>query len=132
MTLVTREPQGADFKILVDLWNQAHSENPISVAKLETMIVVPADYLKPGGMVVEQAGCVVGFGTYRWSQHLTDPPVKFWIGHLVSKPNQMAIQEQICHALEQKAAAWGQSAVYAVVREDNSPACGDLSAPTIS
>jgi L-amino acid N-acyltransferase YncA len=70
-------------------------------------------------MVAEQAGRVVGFGTYRWSQRLTAPLVKFWIGHLVSNSHQAAIQEQICHALEDKAIALGQSAVYAIVREDN-------------
>lgn len=119
MTLQIREPQPADLPSLVALWNAAHPQRPTSEAKLARRLTMPAARLQPGGMVAEEDGRVIGVGTYRWSQHLPTQPVKFWVDRLVSAPERSAVQSRICAALEQQAAALGQSDVYAVVREDD-------------
>jgi GNAT superfamily N-acetyltransferase len=117
--MVTREPLIADFRNMVDLWNQERPQEEMTIAKLTELVAIPAGYLQPGGVVAVDAGRVIGFGTYRWSQRLLDQPVKFWIDHLVSEAKHAKIQDDICCALEKTAKAFGQTVVYAIVREDN-------------
>jgi mycothiol synthase len=120
-SITTRAPQALDYQALATLWSKAFPERSTTAAELQARYSAPPGLLVPGLIVAAQGGNIAGFGTYRWSQHLDEPRVKLWIGALAAEESDPAVLDSLTHALEQQAQAFGQTAIHAIVREDNAP-----------
>jgi GNAT superfamily N-acetyltransferase len=117
--ITTRAPQEPDYQALATLWNSAFPEHPATADEIQARYSAAPGLLVPGLIVAEQGEHVVGFGTYRWSQHLDEPRVKLWIGALATEASDPVLLDGLTHALEQQALASGQTSIHAIVREDN-------------